>query len=82
MLLHLKNRRLQAALIHMTVHLTRSAGLTMAGRCFWLKADSAVPVNALPCVKIGCTLALLWGWSMGVPCEGPLIHPGLSMPWT
>ena len=40
----------------MTVHLTLSADLMMAGRCSWLKADSAVPVNALPCVNIDCTL--------------------------
>ena len=21
----------------------------------------------------------LWGWSMGVPIEGPLVHPGMSV---
>ena len=46
----------RAVLIRMTVHLTLSADLMMAGRCSWLKADSAVPVNALPCVNIHCTL--------------------------
>ena len=25
---------------------------------------------------------LLWGWSPGVPSEGPLVHPGMSMPWS
>ena len=33
-------------------------------------------------VILGKGVASLWGWSMGVSSEGPLVHPGLRMSWT